>query len=229
MENIELHEIQRSIMEKLGYRNRKRFSELQGNKSSNKISFHLNKLQEENLIQKEDRKYFTTPEGKEYLAYIEQNQIRQPLIINHVLIYSEDSVYLKKRNDPLDPFPGSYRGLVLRTEKNSSIQRSAEEAFSREFGKKSPEADIRGVVRNNVHLLGGFKQHYISFFTAIVADNLDEEDFYQINELESLELIPGLEKLIRKSQKKEEGRFFGEWTITEKDDHSFELTNLEFE
>lgn len=228
MKNIELHEIQKSIMEKLGYRNRKRFSELQGNKSSNKISFHLNKLQEENLIQKKDKKYFTTPEGKDYLAYIEQNQIRQPLIINHTIIFSGESIYLKKRDDPLDPFPGSYRGLVLRTEKDESIQRSAEEAYRKEFGEDSPEAVIRGVMRNNVHLLGGFTQHYISFFTIIEAEDLDEQDFYKLDDIKDIELIPGLRQLIERCQD-DKGRFFGEWTITENEDHSFELTNLEFE
>ncbi len=229
MKNIELHEIQKSIMEKLGYRNRKRFSELQGNKSSNKISFHLNKLQEENLIEKKDKKYSTTAEGKEYLAYIEQNQIRQPLIINHVLIFSGDSVYLKRRDDPLDPFPGSFRGLVLRTEKDESIQRSAEEAFRKEFDKESSEADIRGVMRNNVHLFGGFKQHYISFFTVIEDDDIERgDDFYEVEGLEEMHLIPGLNQLIRKSRNEDE-RFFGEWTIKENEDHSFELANLEFE
>lgn len=228
MKNIDLHDIQESIMEKLGYRNRMRFSDLQGNESSNKISFHLNKLQENKLIEKKDNKYSTTAKGKEYLAYIEQQQLRQPLIINHVLIFSGDSVYLNRRDDALDPFPGSYRGLVLRTEKDESIQRSAEEAYSKEFGEESPEADIRGVMRNNIHLSGGFEQHYISFFTVIETSKDKEENFHDLENLESLEIIPGLDKLILKSRDEDE-RFFGEWTISETDKDSFELSHIEFE
>lgn len=228
MEKIDLHEIQRSILEKLGYRNKLRFSELQGNESSNKISFHLNKLQDKELIVKEEQKYSTTAEGKNYLAYLEHEQIRQPLIINHVFIFDEDKVYLKKREDPLDPFPGAYRGPVLRTEKNESNKRSAEEAFEKEFGEKSPESEIRGVMRNNIKFSEGFSQHYMAFFTVIEASNKDSEDFYDIEKLDELNIIPGLEDIIRKARDNE-SRFFGEWSISENEEGEFRLESLNFE
>lgn len=228
MDKIDLHEIQRSILEKLGYRNSLRFSELQGNKSSNKISFHLNKLREKELIEKKEQKYSTTAKGKNYLAYLEHEQIRQPLIINHVLIYSDDRVYLKKRDDSLDPFPGSYRGPVLRTEKNESIKESAQEAFEKEFGKDSPEARIKGVMRNNINFSEGFTQHYMAFFTCIEASLEAEDDFYSMDELDEMNLIPGLDSIIRKVREND-SRFFGEWSITENDSGEFTLDSLDFE
>lgn len=228
MENIDLHEIQRSILENLGYRNKLRFSELQGNRSSNKISFHLNKLKEKGLIEKEEQNYSTTADGKSYLAYLEQEGIRQPLIINHVFIFAENKIYLKKRDDPLDPFPGAYRGPVLRTEKNESNKRSAEEAFQKEFEKKSPKAEIRGVMRNNINFSEGFSQHYMAFFTVIEASEQAGSDFYDIDELDEINLIPGLEEIIMKASEKD-AKFFGEWTIAEDKNGEFRLESLNFE
>jgi len=228
MDNIDLHGIQRLILEKLGYRNKLRFSELQGNESSNKISFHLNKLRDKGLIRKNDQKYSTTSKGKNYLAYIEHQQIRQPLIINHVLIYSNNKIYLKKREDPLDPFPGAFRGPVLRTEKKESIKRSAEEAFEKEFGTESQEAEIRGVMRNNINFSEGFSQHYMAFFTVIKTEKEFNEDFYKLEEIDNLSLIPGLDQIIKKA-KERDSRFFGEWTILENENGEFMLESLDFE
>lgn len=227
MNNFDLHKIQRSILEKLGYRNSLRFSELQGNESSNKISFHLNKLREKDLIKKRNQKYSSTSEGKDYLAYMEHETIRQPLIINHVFIYDNDKIYLKKREDPLDPFPGAYRGPVLRTEKNESVKRSAEEAFEKEFEKDSPQAKIKGVMRNNINFAEGFSQHYMAFFTTIEASIGTDEDFYEISKINDMDLIPGLVDIIEKARD-EDARFFGEWSI-EQDADRFVLESLDFE
>ena len=227
MENIDSHEIQRSILEKLGYRNRLRFSDLQGKRSSNKVSFHLNKLQEKDLIEKEEQKYSTTARGKNYLAYLEQEEIRQPLIINHVFILSDGKIYLKKREDPLDPFPGAYRGPVLRTEKNESNRASAEKKKKKEFGQESPESEIKGVMRNNINFSEGFSQHYMAFFTLIEASELDGSDFYSLEELEDINTIPGLDEIIRKATEKD-ARFLGEWSIEENDEREFELESLIF-
>ena len=228
MEKIDLHEIQRSILEKLGYRNSLRFSELQGKESSNKVSFHLNKLRDKDLIKKEDQKYSTTSKGKNYLAYLEYEQIRQPVIINHVFVFKDESVYLKKREDSLDPFPGAYRGPVLRNEKDESMKNSAEEAFEKEFGTESKEACIKGVMRNSINFAEGFTQHYMAFFTAIETSIDIDEDFHELDELDELNIIPGLEKIIREV-KSTDSRFIGEWKITEKDSEGFKVESIEFE
>jgi len=67
MEITERHEIQKDILRRLGYHGIKKFSELRGDTPSNKLAFHLNRLQEKGLVDKQGDGYSLT-ESKETIS-----------------------------------------------------------------------------------------------------------------------------------------------------------------
>jgi ADP-ribose pyrophosphatase YjhB (NUDIX family) len=209
-----LHPIQEKILKRLGYGDRKNFSEIRGDIESNKFAFHLKKLRERRLIEKSDEGYRTTREGREILPYFDLKNSRHPVIVADLLVFSGNEVYLlPKKDDPLDPFEGDYRAPSTRIGKNDRVEESAEKIFEEEFGR-AKEVEKTAVFDSEVEFRDGSRQHYILFFFKTEVDEDLEERGYRIDQLGSIELLPGLEKVIRKA-KWSDSFFMGEWDIEE--------------
>ncbi len=219
--STELHPIQKKILKRLGYGEKKSFSKIRGHIESNKFSFHLNKLQERNLIEKKEGGYITTKGGREILPYFDLEESRHPVVVVDLLVFLNDKVYLlPKDEDPLDPFSGDYRAPSTRVSKNDRLKDKAEDIFIQEFDKKPKQLEEAAVFDSEVTFSDGSVQHYILFFfkTAI---NKESENLYKISEVEELDILPGLDRAIRKINK-DSGFFMGKWDV-EQTDNQFEV------
>lgn len=212
-----IHPIQEMILKKLGYNEEKAFSEIRGDIESNKLSFHLKKLQERDLIEKTDEGYKSTKKGREILPYFDLENSRHPVVVVDILVFSEDRVYLKqKEGDPLDPFSGDYRAPSTRVSKNNRIHRTAEKLFEEEFGKESNNVEIGAIFDSEVHFQDNSKQHYLLFFFVVEEDELNKE-FTPLDELRELNILPGLDKVI-KSVKERDSLFMGKWDVKQEEE-----------
>lgn len=228
MKDRDLHPIKRSILKKLGYRNSEIFSKLQEGESSSKISFHLKKMREDGLIRKKGDRYETTSKGKEYLAYLESKKQEQSIVLNHLLVYSGDQIYLDRRSDPLDPFEGVYRGIVEREKKSSSMKEIAREKFNERFDAEVIGLRVAGVLENSFESDEGFSQNYISFFTKINTDLGENENLYSIKEVGDMDTLPGYHKIVRKTRNWEDEKFIGEWAVKGSEEGELSLKKLSF-
>lgn len=221
----DFHPLQKKILKELGYEKEKAFSELKGDVPSNKIAFHLNKLQEENLILKTKRGYKTTKEGREVLPYFDLDEARHPIVVLDLLIFSDDKVYLlPKKDDPLDPFSGNFRAPSTRISKNNRLKEKAEKVYREEFGEKPDDIYEAAVFDSEVTFLNGSEQHYLLFFFTSEVSNVDDDRMFKISEIENINLLPGLDKVIKKI-KWSDGIFMGKWDV-EQTKEGFKVKDL---
>ena len=228
MDYSDLHPIQEKILKRLGYSGTKSFSDIRGDIESNKFAFHLNKLQERELIKKTDEGYQTTKHAREILPYFDLDNIRHPVIVVDLLAFSNGKVYLKpKKDDPLDPFSGDYRAPSSRVSKNERIKDKAKELFREEFADEPVELKESAIFDSEVLFLDGSKQHYLLFFFKTRLEEInDGGKWFKLEELEDLKILPGLDKAIKKI-KWNDSLFMGEWDVEQADD-GFTVERLEF-
>lgn len=223
----EFHEIQVHILRQLGYRNQKKFSGLQGDWNSSKVSFHLNKLVDEGLVEKSNSKYQVTPEGKGILADIKLNKYRAPInLLNLVILSPNGNVYLKYCADNMDPLANSYRTMISHIVKGDRLEEKSKRMFEDIFGYKPNNVKKAGVLENVLRFKSGVSQHYI-LHTYYIESDEDNADFYSKEEMEDIDILPGLEQIITQVKNKEELPFMGEWGLEEKE--GFEVEKLIFE
>lgn len=100
-----MHEHQRKILELLAHHDAARFSDLERffDIRSNTLSYHLDRLQEEGLVEKHEGKYALTGEGTVVAPYLGRDQ--QPLTVVLVAPVKDETVLLVEREKEV------YRGL----------------------------------------------------------------------------------------------------------------------
>jgi len=193
-----LHPIQERILRSLGYDKEKSFTDLKGNIKSNRFSFHLKKLQDEGMIEKKGKKYKNTSLTKEILPYFELGDLSQPVIVVTVLAFSDEKVYLvEKEDDLLDPLSGYYSSPSSKLSKRVRLKDKAQKLIEGEIKEVGKVEEI-AVFDGELEFIEGSKQHYLWFFFRTDADVKDDNNWFDISELEDLDLIPGLEKIIKK-------------------------------
>ncbi|MFB6182812.1 MAG: winged helix-turn-helix domain-containing protein [Candidatus Nanohaloarchaea archaeon] len=228
MKEPDFHEIQEKILKQLGYENKeKSFSEIRGNIESNKFSFHLNKLQEKDLIEKNPEGYTLTKKGREILPYFDLEEKYHPVIVVDLLVYHEDKIYLRpKEEDPLDPFSGEYRAPSKRLGKNDRLEEKAADLFKQEFGENPEKLEKAAVFDSEVSFKDNSKQHYILFYFKTNVDEKIGDKWFKIDKLEDLNLLPGLEKVVKELRENSEPKI-GRWDIQE-ENGEFEIKELDF-
>ena len=221
------HPIQERILKKLGYSEDISFSKIKGDTKSNKLSFHLNKLQEDGLVEKTGTGYRLTAEGRELLPYFDLEEEHHPVVVADLLVFSGDSVYLKpKEEDPLDPFEGNYRSPSSRIGKNKRLEDTAVQIFREEFGHEPDKIHKNAVFDSQVKFSDGSRQQYLVFYFSAEKEEKTGENWYNLSELSDISLLPGLEKTIRKI-KWNESVIMGTWDIKE-NNNGFKTDKLEF-
>lgn len=222
-----LHSIQEKILKRLGYGGEKSFSDIRWDIESNKFAFHLKKLRERDLIEKTEEGYRTTRKGRELLPYFDLEKARHPVIVTDLLVFSNGRVYLKpKDDDPLDPFEGDYRAPSTRIGKTDRVEESAEQLFEDIFGHAPENIKESAVFDSQVEFQDGSKQHYLLFFFKAEIEEPLGEKGYRLDNLSDINVLPGLEKVIKKV-KRSEGFSMGRWDLREEED-GFEIESLEF-
>lgn len=221
------HPLQKRILKKLGYNEEKSFSNIKGDAESNKLSFHLNKLQEEGLVGKTESGYRLTANGRELLPYFDLEEEYHPVVVADLLVFSGDKVYLKpKEKDPLDPFEGNYRAPSSRIGKNERLEETAQQIFRDEFNCEPEYIQKNGVFDSQVKFSDGSRQQYLVFYFSTEKEEASEENWYDLSKLGNLSLLPGLEKTTRKIRWSD-SVIIGTWDIKETS-KGFNVEKLEF-
>lgn len=222
-----LHPIQERILKSLGYDKKKSFTELKGNIKSNKFSFHINKLQEEGMIEKAGKKYKNTSLAKEILPYFELGDLSHPVIVVNVLAFSDEKVYLVEREDDLlDPFSDYYSIPFSKLNERARLKDKAKEIAKDEVGTGDEELEEIAVFDGQLEFVEGSKQHYLWFFFRTEADTAEGENWFDLDELEDVDLIPGLDKIIKK-MKWADSLSMGMWDLEQTKD-GFQINEISF-
>lgn len=220
-----IHKIQKSILKSLGYRNRRTFSELQGNQPSNKLSFHLNKLNEKGIIEKDGKYYKTTEKGKSILADLKFGSIVSPIDEVMVIVKSEDGkIFLKYNDDNMDPLAECYRPLVDRLVKNQRVKRKGRRMVEDAVNPESLEIEFAGILDMKTIFDDERFQHYMNLVLVAKVDASGPE-FYSIEDIEDMKLVPGLEKVIDIAANKKDLPFMAEWDLKSSNE-GFKIENF---
>lgn len=223
--DADLHPIQEEVLKKLSYGREKTFSELKGDTPSNKLAFHLNKLQENQLIEKTENGYRVTDKGHELLPYFKLSGLELPIAVVDMLAFSGDKVFLKeKESDPLDPVAGFYRAPSARVSKNDRLKEKAREIFEKHFDGET-HFRLAAVFESRISLRDGSNQHFLLYFFKTEVD-ADGDHWHNISDLDRLPLLPGLKTVIERL-KDTDRILYGEWNIVE--DNGFQVEKLEFQ
>ncbi|MBC5793303.1 MAG: hypothetical protein H8Z69_04710 [Nanohaloarchaea archaeon] len=212
MELSNLHEIQVSILKQLGYEEQKSFSELQGDFPSNKLAFHLNQLQEKNIIEKKDDLYVTTKKGREIIIEFLGADTSNPVTLLSLVICSDDNVYLEYQSNPLTIFKDMYRLPTDKVRTRERLSETAERIYRERTGEEPENFEKMGVFDKVVELKDGVEQRYLLFYLKTEYEG-DLDNLVSMSELESLELIPGVKKVIKEVHGEQECDFVGDWEV----------------
>lgn len=223
----DLHPIQEDIVKKLGYSDERSFSDIKGSVESNKFAFHLNKLQEKNLIKNTNQGYKLTGKGREILPYFDLEDVYHPVIVVNILVFAGEKVYLvPKREDPLDPFEGDYRALSSRVSKNDRVKQKAVDLFENEFNEKPLKLEEITVFDSQVSFEDGSHQHYLLFYFKAKLSEVKGENWFKLSELKQFDLLPGLNEVIKKTKSGQKS-LMAQWDLVETED-GFKVKELDF-
>jgi 8-oxo-dGTP diphosphatase len=158
-----MHKTKSKIIRYLQYHPRARFNELkQQSVNSNKLSYHVNGLDKEGLIENNEGKYSLTLEGKRLLNFLSKENSpgrRQPVSVVAMLVKNKGRFLFQKRQK--DPWFGYWLLIGGKVEFGDSLTEScAKELYEetglkgklRFFGMVSSRSYNQGKLAYHVHL-----------------------------------------------------------------------------
>ncbi len=212
MELSNLHEIQVSILKQLGYEETKSFSELQGDFPSNKLAFHINQLQDKDIIEKKEDLYTTTKKGREMIIEFLGADTSNPVTLLSLAIFSGDDVYLEYQSNPLTIFKNMYRLPTDKVRTRERLNETAERIYRERVGEEPSGFEKMGVFDKKVELEDGVEQRYILFYLKTEYEG-DLDNFVNLSEIKDLEIIPGVGEVIKEVHGAQECDFVGDWDV----------------
>lgn len=141
------HEAQRKIILKLIHNPSLSFNELWGKEGeSNKFAYHLNKLEEEGLVIKQETTYTLTEEGKKLSAFIEGDTGTKAEFptLTIVLIIKKDEKYLCQKRLK-EPFYGYWGFVSGKINFGQNIEECAHRDLYEETGLETKEWKLKAI------------------------------------------------------------------------------------
>jgi ADP-ribose pyrophosphatase YjhB (NUDIX family) len=176
-----------------------KFSEIEKalNIRSNMVSYHLDKMQEQGLIEKIDDFYYLTKNAEKYIPILQQITGEQlgPLPVIIIALVNKDKILLIKRNKrPYKEYWSLIGGKML-------LEEDFKQASVRQIKEKSNlDADflsINSVLHEKVKGDDIIKHSFILFFTQMSTKDTNfkesehgELKWVKIEEIDSLKVIP---------------------------------------
>lgn len=194
---VGMHERQRGILELLAHHDGVRFGEMERFFAvrSNALSYHLNRLQEEGLVEKHEERYRLTGEGKTVAPYLGRGQ--QPLPVVLVAPVTEGEVLLVEREKEV------YRGLYAipsTTLRYGERPGSAVERLQESYGLELDDVRYRKTVVEIDDADDGERQHHFVFLVhrAVPRNQPEGMRFFAIDSLAGREdVIPTDARIVR--------------------------------
>jgi ADP-ribose pyrophosphatase YjhB (NUDIX family) len=171
---------------------------------SNMVSYHLEQMQKEGLLEKKDDYYYLTKEAEKYLPIVPHiiGEGLSPLPVVLIALMNGNKILLIKRsNRPYKGYWSMMGGKIL-------LEESFEEASKRVVKKKSNlDADyisLNNVMHERVEGDDMIKHSFILFFTKMQTENTDfrktdygELQWFDLEEIDKLKIIPSDKWLIK--------------------------------
>lgn len=178
---------------------RLKFSEIEKalNIKSNMVSYHLERMQKEELIEKREAYYFLTKRAEKYLPIIPHivGEKLSPLPVILIALLNEDSILLMKRNRrPYKDYWALIGGKML-------LEESFEEASKRLIKEKTSFdakfVSINSVIHERVEGEGLIKHSFILFFTKMMVKETEFKNtghgklkWFKLSKIRKKEIIP---------------------------------------
>jgi ADP-ribose pyrophosphatase YjhB (NUDIX family) len=164
---------------------------------SNMVSYHLEKMQEEGLLEKKDEYYYLTKNAERYLPIFQQviGQELGPVPVVLVAVVKKDKILLIKRNKrPYQKYWSLLGGKML-------LEENLEDASKRVVKEKTGlDADFKSVNTVLLERVEGddiIKHNFIHFFIKMTAkedkvkaSEQGELDWFKIKDVDNAKLIP---------------------------------------
>ncbi len=194
MEITSPHDIQRKILERLGYGRVRTFSELREDVPSNKFAFHLDKLQERELIRKTDDGYELTRRGTEVMPYLKVDNVERPITVVDLFLSSGDAVYLEQKDpaDSLDATAGMVCPPSTRATKEKDLVDHAGQLFGDRFPGSVPGLRLRAVFESTTRFANGAAQQHILFYIGADVEDGGGEGWYTLEDMDREGVLPGM-------------------------------------
>ncbi len=140
-----MHKTKRKIIDYLRYNPGSRFADLQQDEDSNKLSYHLKVLEQDNIIEKKDSKYYLTREGKKLLNFLSETAEtrKQPVSVVALIPEKDGKVLLQERLK--EPWYGYWLVAAGKIEFGESFAEAIQRELKEETGL-SGEPEFIGMV-----------------------------------------------------------------------------------
>ena len=156
------------ILKRFSHHKKLKFNDLKEEVESNKLSYHLKKLIQENLITKDQDFYYLTDKGEEKLCYLEdKGQLKQPIHDVFLLPYKDGKFVVQKRTKR--PFLDIIIPIGARIKKGESIFETAKKKLLKDTGMTG-DLHFKGIVDTKTFKQNKLFLHHI--LNVFLIDNL---------------------------------------------------------
>lgn len=159
------------ILKRFSRHKKLKFNDLKEETESNKLSYHLKKLIEENLLEKNEDLYTLTDKGEEKLCYLEdKGSLKQPIQDVFLLPFRDGKFVVQKRTKR--PFLEVIIPIGARIRKGESIFETAKKKFKKDTGMTG-DLHFKGIVDTKTFKQDKLFLHHI--LNVFLIDNLKGE------------------------------------------------------
>lgn len=155
---------------------------------SNKLSYHLQQLVEEDLLEKVDDSYVLTEEAKDYLPYFDMflGTNKYPIVVAKPYFYNDDACVLTCREK--EPFHSYWELPATKVRLGEGFGSAVERVKTGLDIQQSSSIEDRTFVREIIHKEGGIAYDYFLYFLHIPLEQ--HESMVERDEAETRNMIP---------------------------------------
>ncbi|MBW2973081.1 NUDIX domain-containing protein [Candidatus Woesearchaeota archaeon] len=164
---------------------------------SNMVSYHLEKMQEEGLLEKKDDYYCLTKKAERYLPIIKQVVGKElgPVPVILAAVINKDKILLIKRNKR--PYQNYWSTIGGKMQMEESFEDASKRIVKEKTGLDVNYEGISSVLHERVEGEEIIKHSFIHFFTKMTSKQTDvkmsehgELKWFKIKDIEKENLIP---------------------------------------
>jgi len=164
---------------------------------SNMVSYHLEKMQEEGLLKKEDEYYFLTKKAEKYLPIIKHviGEELSPVPVMLVALIHKNKILLIKRNKR--PYQNYWSAIGGKMRMEESFEEAGKRIIKEKTGIDADYENICGVLYERVEGEDIIKHSFIHFFTRMKTKTAEfkmseygELRWFDIKDLGDEKIIP---------------------------------------
>lgn len=164
---------------------------------SNMVSYHLEKMQKEGLLKKEDDFYFLTKKAERYLPIIKHviGEELSPVPVMLVALINKDKILLIKRNKR--PYQDYWSAIGGKMRMEESFEEAGKRVIKEKTGIDADFENICNVLYERVEGKGIIKHSFMHFFTKMKTKTTEfkmseygELKWFNIKDLDNEKIIP---------------------------------------